>query len=604
VLRSSVVVAAVIASAQIVLVPPARADGGPGRVVAFPGPGWGYASPRTELTFAGASPGVVSVSGSISGPHPGTMRDLRDRPGAVFTPDQPFQAGERVTVRAATRVVGARGTTFTFRVARPENPPFLRPDFSDLPNLRSGPRRTQGVGQCRLRRLRLRTLPHLRPAAYCVPRPPTPGAARGRIFVAPRSHPERRSYDQHGVMMFSARGRLLWYARRPDVARDVKVVKYRGQRMLAFHQTVSPGVRHHVLLDQRYRLVRRIRARNGYETDLHELQITPRDTAYVAAYQPVRLASGLLVTDYVIQELDLRTRDVLFEWHSLDHVPVSATYQPRPPRGYSWDYFHGNSIDLPGRYGTLIVSARNTSAIYGIDRRTGRLLWTFGGRLDEFGLVRRHPEQQFCAQHDARRTGNGTITLFDNGGPVLGTCPIHRARVQRFRLSVRGHRARLVREISSYRSSPDGRGLYAWAMGSARLLRGGNALINWGTTGQVTEVARDGTVVFGLRLAYYSYRAVRSAWRGRPTGKPAVVARRRGPRSARVWVSWNGATEVRRWQVMAGPEPDRLADVGPARRFAGLETMIRSTTRAPYVAVRALNARGEELGRSRAARVR
>ena len=392
----------------------------------------------------------------------------------------------------------------------------------------------------------------------------------------------------------------MWYSPRPDVARDVKTVRYRGKRMIAFHQH-APGLgSHYALLDRRYRLVTRIRTSYGYRTNLHELQITRQRTAYVSAYQPVLLPrSRRMVTDYVIQEIDIPTRDVLFEWHSLDHVPPAASYQPRPEARYSWDYFHGNSIEPPNRNGTLVVSARNTSAIYGIDRRTGRLLWTFGGRRDQFGLFRRHPDQQFCAQHDARRQADGTITLFDNGGPVLGSCPIHRARVQQFRLYVRSRRARLVRTIASYRSSPDGRGLYAWAMGSVRAQRAGNLLINWGTTGNVTEVAPDGSVVFGLRLQYYSYRAVRSRWQGLPTGRPAIVARRAGRRSVRVWASWNGATEIRWWQVLAGAAPDALLPVGHRHGFSGLETAMRVATRAPYVAVRALDARGAELGRSR-----
>jgi hypothetical protein len=570
-------------------------------VVAFPGPGWDFASPLTAITFSGGDPGAVQVTGSKSGPHPGRLHALRARPGVIFTPDQAFRPGERVSVTVRARVAGAGGSSFSFRVSRPGHPKHLRPDFSDLGALPRGPRRTTGLGYCRPRRPRLRTLPGLRPAGYCVTRRPTRRAARGRILVAPRSHPERRAGDQHGVMLFSDRGRLLWYSRRPEVARDVKVVRYRGEPMIAFHQHARRLGSHYALLDRRYRLVTRIRARYGYSTNLHELQVTPQGTAYVSAYRPVLLPrSRRMVTDYVIQEIDIPTRDVLFEWHSLDHVPTSASYQPRPDARYSWDYFHGNSIEPPDRRGTLIVSARNTSAIYGIDRRTGRLLWTFGGRRDEFGLARRSPSLRFYAQHDARRRADGTITLFDNGGPVLGGCPIHRARVLRFRLDVRRRRARPVRTIASYRSSPDGSGLYAWAMGSARAQRGGNLLINWGTTGHVTEVAPDGSVVFGLRLQYYSYRAVRSRWRGFPTGRPAIVARRAGRGSVRVWASWNGATEIRWWQVLAGAAPDALAPVGQRHRFAGLETTMRVATRAPYVAVRALGGRSAELGRSKA----
>lgn len=191
--------------------------------------------------------------------------------------------------------------------------------------------------------------------------------------------------------------------------------------------------------------------------------------------------------DFVIQEVDLKTGDVLFEWHSLDHVSPSASYvrQPGAGAGITWDYFHGNSIEPPAsRHGTIIVSARNTSAVYGIDRGTGSLRWTFGGKRDEFGLVERHPQHQFCAQHDARRQSDGDMTIFDNGGPALGNmrdCPVHKARVQRFRLDLSRKTADLVRTIPSEPSSETGAGYFVWGMGSARPLRGGDTLINWGT---------------------------------------------------------------------------------------------------------------------------
>jgi hypothetical protein len=135
-------------------------------------------------------------------------------------------------------------------------------------------------------------------------------------------------------------------------------------------------------------------------------------------------------------------------------------------------------------------------------------------------------------------------------------------------------------------------------MGSARRQPNGNLLIDWGTTGRITEVTPSGDVVFGIQLGYYSYRAVRSPWRGMPVGPPAVVARRAGPRSVRVWASWNGATEVARWRVLAGGR--RAASA----RFAGLETLIRARTRARVVTVEALDSDGAVLGRSEPVPVR
>lgn len=181
-------------------------------------------------------------------------------------------------------------------------------------------------------------------------------------------------------MILSDDGRVVWYSPRPAVARDLKTVTYDGQLMLAFYQWAPGGRSHYVVLDRSYRLVARIQAGNGYRVNTHELQVTPWGTAYLSAYEPVRLG-GLRtpVMDFVIQEVDLKTGDVLFEWHSLDHVSPSASYV-RQRVGITWDYFHGNSIEPPASpRGSIIVSARNTSAVYGIDRGTGDLRWTLGG---------------------------------------------------------------------------------------------------------------------------------------------------------------------------------------------------------------------------------
>jgi hypothetical protein len=94
-----------------------------------------------------------------------------------------------------------------------------------------------------------------------------------------------------------------------------------------------------------------------------------------------------------------------------------------------------------------------------------------------------------------------------------------------------------------------------------------------------------------------SYRAVRAEWTGRPASAPSVAAQVRGSRIA-VWASWNGATEVAGWEVLTGASPESLAPAGRAGR-TGFETAMSVPAGARYVAVRALDAGGGELGRSR-----
>jgi Arylsulfotransferase (ASST) len=403
-------------------------------------------------------------------------------------------------------------------------------------------------------------------------------------------------------MIVTSSGRIVWYSPRVDRVHNLSTIVLRGRRLLALYQRRDPARKgYYELLDSHYHVVQRVRIGDGYATDSHEFQVTRAGTAYLDSYHPVKVPGVGRVTDWVVREIDLRTGAVRFEWHALAHVPLRASYAPRPPGGRTWDFFHGNSIEPPAPGGhTIIVSSRNTSAIYGIDRRTGAVEWVLGGKRDAFGLARRHPSWIFCGQHDARRRPDGTITVFDDGGSGTrdGTaCPVHPARVERFRLDVARHRARRVSVITSRRSSPRLTGLFPTAVGSARLQRNGDTLISWGTTGVVTEVTPARRIDFALRLEPWTYRAVRSSWVGRPDGRPAIAVR--CGRRATVWASWNGATEIARWSVLAGAAPDALRPAGRPRAWAGLETRVR-VGRARYLAVVARDARGRELGRSRA----
>jgi hypothetical protein len=250
----------------------------------------------------------------------------------------------------------------------------------------------------------------------------------------------------------------------------------------------------------------------------------------------------------------------------------------------------------------LLVSMRNTSALYKLDRRTGAIIWTLGGRNDSFDLTARHGPWQFCHQHDASELPNGHILVFDNGGSGVA-CPNHPARAEEFALNERAHTVRLVRQFSSRSASLDGRGYFAWYVGSARRLAGGDTLVSWGQIPHVSEFSPTGRLNFDLTLATWTYRAVRDTWLGLPVTRPAIAERPHG-RGATVWASWNGATRVRSWRLLAGRSSGRLAVVGARRLRTGFETTIRTRRPARFVAVEALDARGTAIGRSRVIPVR
>ena len=115
----------------------------------------------------------------------------------------------------------------------------------------------------------------------------------------------------------------------------------------------------------------------------------------------------------------------------------------------------------------------------------------------------------------------------------------------------------------------------------------------------MTEFTDDGRVVFDARIGagMNSYRAYRFPWRGRPADRPAIAVRETGDDRATVYASWNGATEVARWQVLAGADPERLRPVEEAAK-SGFETAIPVQSAERFIAVRALDQAGKPLGSS------
>jgi hypothetical protein len=250
----------------------------------------------------------------------------------------------------------------------------------------------------------------------------------------------------------------------------------------------------------------------------------------------------------------------------------------------------------------VIISSRNTSALYGVDPKGGRTEWILGGKRDQFHLPR---GWRFCAQHDAQRLPDGDLMLFDNGGTYMhGTprCGVHAARAMRLRIDVAHRRARVVSSFSSRRISPGREGYFPGWVGSARLATDGDLVVDWGPNRRVTEIGPGGRVDLLLELQRWSYRAFPAQWVGRPLGRPRIVARRRGA-LVDVWASWNGATEIRHWRVLSGSSPDALQAAGEVP-FADLETKATVRTSARYVAVEGLDAGGEPVEQPRRLKAR
>ncbi len=425
------------------------------------------------------------------------------------------------------------------------------------------------------------------------------GTYPGYIFLAPKKDPDETGPGQDGPMILDNDGQPVWFhpapPGEPDTM-DFKAQSYRGRPVLTWWEGVHGGYGdgEYVIFDESYREVARVRAGNGLPGDHHEFHLTPRGTALVTIYaeKPMDLSpyggprDGLIL-DGIVQEIDVEGGQVLFEWHSLEHVDVGESfYTPPNDPTNRFDYFHINSVEEDGE-DHLLVSARRTSTVYKIDRRTGEVVWRLGGKRSDFEMGE---GTDFAYQHDARRQPDGAITLFDNYGPKNEE---DRSRAVVLEVDQEAMTARLMREYFAPGGMP-----IADTQGNVQVLPNGNVFVGWGSEPYFSEFAKDGELLYHAAFAPWgeSYRAFRLPWSGRPDGAPTVSVGGGKDGKVTLYASWNGATEVAAWQVLAGPGPEELGIIESVSRH-GFETVIEVETAEPYVGVRAQDRSGGALGR-------
>jgi hypothetical protein len=575
------------------------------RVTVSPGPGVRDASATGQLSFlfaAGASGGAAGdadlklshllVSGSRSGTHPGSLLAYSQGDGASFVPARPFIPGELVTVRAQLRE-GTRTIPFawSFTVAVPDRPGSASVTESTRTSSEPAPAPKEYQS--------FRSRPELRPPDVTVSTEART-ANGGDLFLSPYS-----GIGQYGPMILDEHGNLVWFKSLSPAgtrAADFRVQQYEGKPVLTWWQDplIANGSKSagEVIANSAYQTIAVIRAGNGYQPDLHEFTITPQGVGLITVYDAIDCDLSSVggpkdgaVADTLLQEIDLKTGLVMYEWHSLDHVPLANAYTSAKPASKQepFDYFHINSIDTE-RDGDLLVDSRNTWAAYDVDPRTGQVRWTLGGRRSSFKLG---PGAATAWQHDAREQPDGAITFFDNGAfPAVHP----QSRSIELALDTKRMTATLVRSYEH--QNP----LVAGSQGNVQALANGDWMVGWGQAGYLSEVNPAGQVLFNAHLPpdWESYRTYAQPWSGQPAEPPAVsVARSTGaPSRSTVYTSWNGATNVAGWQVLAGPTPATLAPVAPVAPKTGFETAIAIPAPATghYLAVQALDGAGAVIG--------
>jgi len=559
-----------------------------------PAPGTGTADPHTQISFLGvpvAEIHDVSVVGRRSGQHSGRLLGYSQGDGASFIPDKPFTPGEQVVVHAVIGTAdGGTRVVFGFGV----DTPFSTVGQGEYANPQPAPGDYQTF----------ETLPGVQAPILTVTEPDHDRSA-GDIFTT-----NGPGAGRYGPLIYTPQGQLVWFDQLSGgvAAEDLNVQSYEGQRDLTFWQgkvlILGFGQGEDIVMNSRYQTVATIKGGNGLHADLHDFQIAPHEVAYITAYNPIRcdLSSqggprNGVILDPVIEEIDMKTGLVRWEWHSLDHVAVSES-ETSPPNDRAWDWFHLNSID-PESNGDIFISARNTWAGYQIQSATGKILWRLGGLKSSFKMG---PGTQTAWQHDGRILPDGEVTLFDDGSNP----PEHsQSRAVRIALDVQTHQARLV---SAYtHANPP---LLAASQGNMQTLADGNTLVGYGGVPEISEYAADGALLFDAHLSYdlTFYRAFRFPWTGRPLSPPTATANLNNTAEETiVHMSWNGATGVAAWRVLAGKRPASLAPQTTIKAVGFESSTILPKTYGDvalkqygYVAVQALDSAGHVLGTSHA----
>jgi hypothetical protein len=552
-------------------------------IAVSPQPGTPDASASTQISFLGGSGtqvAGVTVKGSRSGSHSGVLRAYSTGTGESFIPSHPFSAGEKVTVHAeVTAGPNTGAVTTTFTVAHQ-----YAPSQKQFPLNPGSSANIQHYASART----------LTPSTVSILTHAKAGAAPGDLFLAPY-----QGKGTPGPMIADQAGNLIWFHPLPsnEAATNFQVQQYGGQPVLTWWQgrilEVGFGQGEDVIYDSSYRQVGHVRAGNGYHADLHEIRLEPDGTAWIDAFDPIQmnlsaqhgLSNGVL-TDSVVQQIDVKTGLVMWEWHALGNIPISESHNAVPKSHYPWDYVHINSIS-PGPSGDVLLSSRNTWALYDVELRNGAIRWRLGGSHSSFKLG---SGTSFYWQHDAEWQPGGLISLFDNGSDPPKE---KQSRGLLLEPNASSHTVTLHRQFTN-----PSRTLLASSQGNTLSLPGGDWLMGYGGLPDFTEYDASGHVLLDGRLGknVQDFRTYLAPWSGHPKSSPSVSAKAAGG-GLTVAVSWNGATEVSSWKVLAGSSTSALVPVASAAR-SGFETTIKAPGAGPYVQVQALDANGNVIGTS------
>jgi hypothetical protein len=349
------------------------------------------------------------------------------------------------------------------------------------------------------------------------------------IFISPFG--DTATYA-NGPEILDRKGDVVWFQPVPagQEASDFRSQTYRGQQVLTWWQGTGLGgvaTGTDYIYNDHYQQIATVNAGNGLSADGHEFLITPQNTALILSYTTATADLSSIggppnqtVIDGVVQEIDIPTGKVLFQWNSQDHVPYSQSEQPLPASASTpWDWFHINAVHLDTD-GNLLIDARDTWTTYKVNRHSGSIAWQLGGKASDFtfhtasGQVLNNAGEIFAWQHDPEALGHDEYTIFDNESAgaantgVGSTAELGLSRVVRFKLDEHARTATLEQSFNQ----PEG--LTAPSQGNGEPIPGGGQFVGWGSLPYFSQFDAAGNLVFNAQFptGVNSYRAYELPW--------------------------------------------------------------------------------------------
>jgi hypothetical protein len=343
----------------------------------------------------------------------------------------------------------------------------------------------------------------------------------GDIFISPFG--DATTYA-NGPEILDSQGNVVWFQAVPsgEEASDFRTQTYDGQPVLTWWQGTGLGglaSGTDYIYNDHYQQIATVNAGNGLSADGHEFLITPQNTALILSYTTATAnltsiggPADQTVVDGVVQEIDIPTGQVLFQWNSADHVPYSQSEQPLPASpSEPWDWFHINAVHLDTD-GNLLIDARDTWTTYKVDHSSGNIIWQLGGKDSSFtlqaapGQTLDSANEIFSWQHDPEAIGNDEYTFFDNESSGAPNLPYSRAIT--VKLNEWKHTATLVA------SDNQPEGLSAPSQGNAQTTAESNVFVGWGSLPYISEFDPQGNLIFNAEFpaGVNTYRAYLLPW--------------------------------------------------------------------------------------------